>query len=141
MHSMRQTEPVDPLEKKAEVDRQLWLASERTLLSWIRTGLSMMGFGFVVARFGLFLREVATTQRIPTKTSVHLSVWLGTALVALGVFVFLIAARDHARFLRRLESGEPQPMPSKALGVMIGLALAGLGIAMVAYLIVLAVTW
>ena len=100
----------------------------------------MMGFGFVVARFGLFLREVATTQHLPTKTSVHLSVWLGTALVALGVFVFLTAARDHYRFLRRLESGEPHPVPSKTLAVMIGLALAALGVAMVGYLIVLAVT-
>jgi uncharacterized membrane protein YidH (DUF202 family) len=31
-----------------------YLAAERTLLAWIRTGLALMGFGFVVARFGLF---------------------------------------------------------------------------------------
>jgi putative membrane protein len=33
-----------------------YLAAERTLLAWIRTGLALMGFGFVVARFGLFLQ-------------------------------------------------------------------------------------
>ena len=33
-----------------------YLAAERTFLAWIRTGLALMGFGFVVARFGLFLR-------------------------------------------------------------------------------------
>ena len=38
---------------------RVYLAAERTLLAWIRTGLALMGFGFVVARFGLFLREVA----------------------------------------------------------------------------------
>jgi putative membrane protein len=32
-----------------------YLAAERTFLAWIRTGLALMGFGFVVARFGLFL--------------------------------------------------------------------------------------
>jgi putative membrane protein len=137
---MGQTRDVDSGTEKPKVDIQLMLASERTLLSWIRTGLAMMGFGFVVARFGLFLRELATSQRLPQKTSVHLSVWLGTVLVALGVIVFVAAARDHARYLRRIESGNLDPIPSRTLGVMIGLALAALGVAMVAYLIVLALT-
>jgi putative membrane protein len=33
-------------------------ANERTLLAWIRTGVALMGFGFAIARFGLFLREI-----------------------------------------------------------------------------------
>jgi putative membrane protein len=127
-------------EPPKDVDMQLWLASERTLLSWIRTGLAMMGFGFVVARFGLFLHEVASVQNVPTKASVHLSVGLGTVLVTIGVFVFLAASRDHFRYLRRLSSGDLQPMPARSLGILVGLALAALGIAMVGYLIVLAIT-
>jgi putative membrane protein len=130
---------VEPL-LESKRDLQLILASERTLLAWIRTGLAMMGFGFVVARFGLFLRELATSQKIPSKTSVHLSVWLGTVLVALGVFVFVAAALDHARSLRLLEKGEPLPPRDGRLGVMLGLALAALGVAMVAYLVLLALT-
>ena len=35
-----------------------YLAAERTFLAWIRTGLALMGFGFVVARFGLFLQAL-----------------------------------------------------------------------------------
>jgi putative membrane protein len=38
-------------------DPRVDMAAERTFLAWIRTGLALMGFGFVVARFGLFLRE------------------------------------------------------------------------------------
>ncbi|HKF26126.1 MAG TPA: DUF202 domain-containing protein [Candidatus Acidoferrum sp.] len=34
-----------------------YLAVERTFLAWIRTGVALMGFGFVVARFGLFLQQ------------------------------------------------------------------------------------
>ena len=34
------------------------LAAERTFLAWIRTGIALMGFGFVVARFGLFLQQL-----------------------------------------------------------------------------------
>ena len=128
------------MEPESKKDVQLVLASERTLLAWIRTGLAMMGFGFVVARFGLFLRELATSQKIPSKPSVHLSVWLGTVLVALGVIVFIAAARDHARYLKKLERGDPAEPGESRLGVMLGLALAALGVAMVAYLILLAIT-
>jgi putative membrane protein len=35
-----------------------YLAAERTFLAWIRTGPALMGFGFVVARFGLFLQSL-----------------------------------------------------------------------------------
>jgi Domain of unknown function (DUF202) len=44
------------------VDIREHLAAERTLLAYVRTGLALMGFGFVVARFGLFLREIRFVQ-------------------------------------------------------------------------------
>ena len=129
----------DSIEVKKD-DPQLAMAAERTMLAWIRTGLSMMGFGFVVARFGLFLREIAVAQKLPSRTSVHLSVWLGTLLVAVGVVALLATARSHFIYLRNLSQGIVE-MPSKrSLGVAIGLSLAALGAAMVAYLVILAVT-
>ena len=42
-----------------------YLAAERTLLAWIRTGLALMGFGFVVARFGLFLEALGMNRPMP----------------------------------------------------------------------------
>jgi putative membrane protein len=47
---------------KAEPDLRTYFAAEQTTLAWVRTGLAMMGFGFVVARFGLFLRELAAVR-------------------------------------------------------------------------------
>ena len=44
-----------PVGGKPEADVRDYFAEERTFLAWIRTGLALMGFGFVVARFGLFL--------------------------------------------------------------------------------------
>jgi hypothetical protein len=43
-------------------DPRIYMAAERTFLAWIRTGIAFMGFGFVVARFGLFLREIALSK-------------------------------------------------------------------------------
>jgi len=59
-----------------------YLAAERTLLAWIRTGLALMGFGFVVALFGLFLEQFQVMQRAPAAPSYGLSLWFGTALIA-----------------------------------------------------------
>jgi len=43
-------------------DPRVFFAAERTLLAWLRTGLTIMAFGFVVARFGPFLRLLAAQQ-------------------------------------------------------------------------------
>ena len=39
-------------------DPRIYFAAERTFLAWIRTGLALMGIGFAVARFGLFLQQL-----------------------------------------------------------------------------------
>ncbi|MGA9968262.1 MAG: DUF202 domain-containing protein [Terriglobales bacterium] len=46
-----------------------YLAAERTFLAWIRTGLALMGFGFVVARFGLFLQQIQVVEHAPAAQS------------------------------------------------------------------------
>jgi len=79
------------------------LAAERTFLAWIRTGLALMGFGFVVARFGVFLHEIQPAAHTRSAHNVGLSLWLGTALIALGVLVNRLsgvgAAADQAEGL------------------------------------------
>lgn len=80
-------------------DPRVYFAAERTLLAWIRTGLALMGFGFVVARFGLFLREVAPSVAAAGGDAAvprgRASLWFGVALVAAGVIVNTLAAIDH----------------------------------------------
>jgi len=39
-------------------NRRVHMANERTFLAWIRTSIAIMAFGFVVEKFGLFLRQV-----------------------------------------------------------------------------------
>ncbi len=95
-------------------EQRTFLAGERTLLAWVRTSLALMGFGFLVAKFGLFLREVVSL-RASSQTPIEppaelpgtgLSLWLGVAMVLLGLMVNLLAARDHLHFMRQFAGTE-----------------------------------
>jgi putative membrane protein len=116
-------------------DPRVRFAAERTVLAWIRTGIAMMGFGFVVAKFGVFLRDSAgAPQADPAHPPIY-SLLIGAALVGLGVTVNLFAAIGHMKFLHRHNAGLPYQPPRYSLVVITALVLAAAGVAMVIYLI------
>jgi putative membrane protein len=93
----------------------------------------MMGFGFVVARFGLFLRELATARGLSPHQG-RLSLWAGVALVGLGVATNIYAGIRQLRFTRRFDAGEMK-RPSSLMPILIAALLATIGVIVCAYLI------
>src|ERR1043166_1464162 len=85
-------------------DPRVFFAAERTLLAWVRSGLTMMAFGFVVARFGLFLGLLPASNQFdgPVHNVNWISSTLGIALVVLGVVVILGALSNHRLYVRTL---------------------------------------
>lgn len=124
-----------PMETKQRADLRDYLAAERTFLAWIRTGLALMGFGFVVARFALFLQQLRFTDHVPSVPSSGLSLWFGTALIAVGVVVNLSSAWSHIRLVRELDRGETSCSRSLTQAVATALFLALVGLAMAIYLV------
>ncbi len=116
-------------------DPRVYFAAERTLLAWIRTGIAMMGLGFVVAKFGLFLREIGRVQGIATSRPSGASQWFGTVLIAVGVVTTLCAAANHYRTLRSLDRNEPLRFGPWSLAIVVALLLAFFGALASTYLL------
>lgn len=112
-----------------------YLAAERTLLAWIRTGLALMGFGFVVARFGLFFQQLRAAQGANGARPYGLSVWFGIALIVVGVFVNVFAGWHHLQLVRELDHGRTEHSRPSTEVVAVALFLALIGLAMSIYLI------
>jgi putative membrane protein len=116
-------------------DPRIYLAAERTFLAWIRTGIAFMGFGFVVARFGLFLHEIALNNqvRLPPQDR-GFSLPVGIALIVAGVLISLIAALRYRRYVRALDRGESNPAHGLVFSFSVAGFLAVIGLAVVFYL-------
>lgn len=114
------------------------MAAERTFLAWIRTGIAFMGFGFVVARFGLFLREIAASNNMTVaRHDKSFSLPVGIALIVAGIMVILIAAIRHRRCIKALDRGQLKPAHGLTFIFLIAGFLAITGLAVAVYLAVI----
>ena len=84
-------------------DPRVFFASERTLLAWVRTGIAIVGLGFIVSKFGLFLRLImAERGGASFVQDARASSVLGVCFVVLGALSIAAAAVQHGRFIATL---------------------------------------
>ncbi|MEI2580709.1 YidH family protein [Scytonema sp. PRP1] len=97
-----------------KIDRQReHQANERTFLAWLRTSIALIGFGFAIARFGLFIRQLNFTltqqQQEPAPHRFFTSENLGISLVIFGIMTLVLAAWRYNQVFWQIEQGNYQP--------------------------------
>lgn len=117
-------------------DPRIFFAAERTLLAWLRTGLTIVALGFVVQRFGLVVRLFALDH--PEAMALHgdlrPSAVLGIALVLLGSLTIALGALQHRAYVRRLPADALPPGYRTGIATALALLVALLGLGLAAYL-------
>jgi putative membrane protein len=78
------------------------LANVRTFLAWVRTSITIMAFGFVVAKFGLLLRELPGSHIHIGE--LHLATVIGSALVIVGAIFLVLSTVDFILVRRQIEA-------------------------------------
>jgi putative membrane protein len=115
-------------------DPRVFFAAERTVLAWVRTGIATMGLGFVVARFGIFLKYLMAQQPALAPAHGDWSAALGVGLALAGSGMCLVAGLQFRRFARRLTGPELPPRWCLGFSTAAAFAMAGLGLVVALYL-------
>ena len=113
-------------------DPRVLFAAERTLLAWNRTALALMAFGFGVERFGLFMHTLNPAMPASQRGA---SLWLGLALVILGVALAVLSVVQYRHVLKTLQPAEIPERYVVNLPVHATLAVAGIGAVLAIYLL------
>jgi putative membrane protein len=83
--------------EREKIDLRILQANERTLLAWVRTGLALMAFGFVLARIGVWLEGDDLHSGDAT-----MSMRAGVVFLVVGTLVHPVAAFRFARARRAI---------------------------------------
>jgi putative membrane protein len=108
-------------------DPRVLFAAERTLLAWQRSAIALMGFGFVVERFGLFLQMIAHQPLAASQRGFSLG--LGVLLLLLGAAVALISARQFRQVAKSLDPAVVPPGYWTHVGVGLNVIIAVIALA------------
>ena len=90
------------------------LANERTYLAYLRTALAFIAFGFVIARFALFTREISAITHLVVVPNGHASTSFGILMALAGAVVGLYGGYRYVSANAALSKGRAEPMPPSA---------------------------
>ncbi|MEW6562060.1 MAG: DUF202 domain-containing protein [Pseudomonadota bacterium] len=114
-------------------DPRVFFAAERTLMAWNRTSLTLMAFGFVIERFGLFMRMLVPEKAAEMHSGY--SFWIGVAFILLGAVCAALAVIQYRTVLKTLKPIEIPDGYRVNMGVVTNLIVALLGLTLCFYLL------
>jgi putative membrane protein len=121
--------PEDPRKEPYNLNNELAkertrAAADRTLMAWIRTSLSLIGFGFGIPTI---VKTVEAT-RIGANINPHrFSTMVGLAFISVGVFGMANALKEHRHILKQIQS-DRYTYESSHSAEIVGIALLLIGV-------------
>lgn len=113
------------------------MSNERTFLSWIRTGIGIMVFGFVIVKFSLFVNQLpASFFQDSTIPKNGFTIFLGIGLVLTGALTILLSYFKYKQTHKLLQKGEY--LYSTLLLTILTVVIFLMSIIIIAYLIMAA---
>lgn len=109
------------------------LANERTFLAWIRTGIALMAFGFVVEKAGSFLEAISTEISDKQHNFVRYSGIAGIILMLSGAFIIGMATVRFWSIDRAIRQGRCET--SVVLDIIIAIAITIIAVVFIAFLV------
>ena len=110
------------------------LANERTFLAWIRTSIALMGFGFVIVKFALFIKQISLVLGekgvMPGK---GYSAIIGVLMVAFGGIMSALAYVRYRNIEKQLNNNAY--FPSSTLSILVTLSIVIGSILLIFYLL------
>jgi len=117
-------------------------ANERTFLAWVRTGIAVMAFGFVIEKFNLFVLTVATATSLDAGRRLQLERlsgpfgrYDGLALILIGIALVVVAAARFVRTGRLINDEEVHPAAGVRAELILSAAVALIVAGFCAYLV------
>lgn len=111
-----------------------YLANERTFLAWVRTSIAVISLGFVVAKFGLWLEELALASAQLKTTRTGASVPIGIIMILFGGLLSILAAWRYRVVNGQIKRGEVKA--DHGLIVLITLLIVVLSLVMIVYMVI-----
>jgi len=118
---------------------QQYLANQRTFLSWVRTSIALIGLGFAIERFSLFLQQFRlianpnTTGNAASATAHDYSALVGIGMIIVGTGLIIYALKNYLESNKTIASGKY--MPKNAIIYTASATIIGLGIIMIIFLV------
>jgi putative membrane protein len=118
---------------------QQYLANQRTFLSWVRTSIALIGLGFAIERFSIFLQQFRLiadpnlTGNAASTTAYEFSALVGMGMIVVGTGLIVYALKNYLDSNKTIASRKY--MPKNAIVYTASAAIIGLGIIMIIFLI------
>jgi putative membrane protein len=118
---------------------QQYLANQRTFLSWVRTSIALIGLGFAIERFSIFVQQFRliadpdTAENVAYATADEYSALVGIGMIVVGTGIVVYALKNYLESNKTIASGKYTP--KNTIVYTASAAIVGLGIIMIIFLV------